>query len=1053
MDAKSTKRGHEHDLSFCPAKGAKNAEQAKEEAAILALLHLTPKIPHDRKLPEPYKTIFLNAIEHQRQQQNDQRSSVQNNSTLSIHNKTNSNVDHRSLNDNQDLVMDRKFVSLAEKKRYDQQRKVEQRAKIAKREALQEANKPHKVLMSQNIRKSIQLLLKSSSQPLDDVEDFEDLVYIENSVKNELEKRLLEDGFASKQTKMAISYLNIQQKIKHKKGEQLEELNVAVAYEKSLQWLCVHMDEKDLPERFNPKGKNLDVIANTTKNGNDCSIHPETIEIRKLLGMRKDEAVFIIQRAKEHNAHSSEKELLPIILVEFWNCICKVAKKEQMCDKSLKAFQSQASEIPKEVLESNLEQLNDEIEALQAIFADTCNIVHDNKEVGGLVQITIPLEVEENESTKSNSKPVLEIHLHNGYYPTYHPSKVFIKNAWTTTSQSAGFGTILHIKLIEFLASLSTDVPMVYEIFGFVTDLLEQKDDRMSSLTSPLLSYFEIGRTVKGNEKTTKNIRTIKKTKQNSTRRFRPRARSSFWSNLPRDTPPAVSFPTISKSMENARKSLPANAAREEFYEVLKKAQENNRVLLLTGETGCGKTTQIPQFILEKYPSESKIVIAQPRRLAATGVAGRVAAERGENTPGSKSVGYVVRGDTAMCDHTRLMFCTTGVLLRQLQVENALKCITHIVVDEVHERHLDSDILLGILKKALPNNPHLTIVLMSATMDADRFAAYWGKNTPRIHIPGFTYPVQDFNLKDVLSLTGYIPPKKGKKKSSAPFQNPADDDQTINSEPQTNLEDLVQRVQENIIDFKLIAALVKELVENKAYDDDGAILVFLPGAPEIGKAEQAIRRANRNARMLILPLHGGLQPKDQKLVFDKPNLGTTKVVLATNVAETSITIPDVTIVIDTCREKQSSYDPVNRMPMLVERFASRDSLKQRRGRAGRVRPGTCYKLISKKTLDKLAQHGEPEIRRCALDQTLLSLLFLGVENGSGSFLQHLLDPPSRKSIDAALFSLKKIGAIVKSAKANEFILTPLGMHLAGIPAPPPIGKRKYTTAFYILKSC
>jgi ATP-dependent RNA helicase DHX57 len=156
--------------------------------------------------------------------------------------------------------------------------------------------------------------------------------------------------------------------------------------------------------------------------------------------------------------------------------------------------------------------------------------------------------------------------------------------------------------------------------------------------------------------------------------------------------------------------------------------------------------------------------------------------------------------------------------------------------------------------------------------------------------------------------------------------------------------------------------------------------------------------------------------------------------------ETSVTIPDCTIVIDGAREKQSSYDPTNRMPLLVEHFASKASLKQRRGRAGRVREGTCYKLISRATYGKLRDHGEPEIQRCALDQTLLSLLFLGVERGSGTFMRTLLDPPSKESLQAAAFSLLKIGAVEPDGQAGDLRLTPMGVHLAGIPAPPMVGK-------------
>jgi HrpA-like RNA helicase len=142
------------------------------------------------------------------------------------------------------------------------------------------------------------------------------------------------------------------------------------------------------------------------------------------------------------------------------------------------------------------------------------------------------------------------------------------------------------------------------------------------------------------------------------------------------------------------------------------------------------------------------------------------------------------------------------------------------------------------------------------------------------------------------------------------------------------------------------------------------------------------------------------------------------------------------------REKQSSYDPANRMPLLVDQFASKASLQQRRGRAGRVRPGTCYKIITKETLKSLKDHSDPEIRRVALDQTLLQLMFLGVESGTGDFMKTLLDPPSKESLNAAIFSLLKLGALEGGTGEEEMLLSPLGMHLAGIPAPPVIGKCK-----------
>lgn len=453
------------------------------------------------------------------------------------------------------------------------------------------------------------------------------------------------------------------------------------------------------------------------------------------------------------------------------------------------------------------------------------------------------------------------------------------------------------------------------------------------------------------------------------------------------------------------------------------------------------------QFILEENPREAKIVVAQPRRLAATGVASRVAAERGEEKPGVASVGYVVRGDSAVCAKSRLVFCTTGVLLRQLQNDKPLDCITHIVVDEVHERHLDSDVLLGLLRQMLPDNPHLRVILMSATLDADRFASYWKGDTPRMHIPGRTFPVTDFMLEHVLSITGYIPRRR-----KCVQQDPAVDDDFDESDgeaketPDAGMiqsSELLKRVDETDIDYDLLATLVQYLVEHSDQASDGSILVFLPGAPEIAKATDKIRRMASHLPLLLLPLHGGLQPREQNRVFDKADAGFVKVILSTNIAETSITIPDCTIVIDTAREKQSSYDPENRMPLLIECFASRASLKQRRGRAGRVQEGTCYKLISTKTLKHISEHGEPEIKRCALEQSLLSLMYIGVENGSGSFFNTLIDPPNKDSLGAAVMCLQRMGAVRNGAVGSQLSLTPLGVHLAGIPAHPSIGKSTF----------
>lgn len=250
-------------------------------------------------------------------------------------------------------------------------------------------------------------------------------------------------------------------------------------------------------------------------------------------------------------------------------------------------------------------------------------------------------------------------------------------------------------------------------------------------------------------------------------------------------------------------------------------------------------------------------------------------------------------------------------------------------------------------------------------MEAEKFATYYGESTPRMHIPGFTYPITDNGLEDVLQLTGYIPRQRGKSKkrgsiiksrsqsswddserseheNDVPDKHDgvlADEDVSTKNEiervTRIPVADVLKRMAEDEIDYDLIAVLIRHLIQTK--EDDGSILVFLPGAPEISFAAEIVKKVTKGMLIELLPLHGGLQPNEQNLVFRKAAAGFTKVILSTNVAETSITIPDCTCVIDSCREKQSSYDPVNRMPLLVERFASADSLKQRRGRAGRIR--------------------------------------------------------------------------------------------------------------------
>jgi hypothetical protein len=775
------------------------------------------------------------------------------------------------------------------------------------------ANKDAQVFMSAQIRKQIESFLRGdadeelmkalalegdgSDEGLDNDDDDDD--DDDDIVKIYVVERLSHEGFSKSQAK--TSYIatlkNPSPALQNARSD--EDQFMDKVYEECLQWLCVHLNEDQLPEGFDPRGRTLDVLLPAKKSSkNDTkekvTVPKEVKDLAQTYGLSIPEATLL--SASSNNNSLDTRSLL-------WKALLAAADMNDDTDDN--------NNLSSEEIEFNEQIVKDEIEVLQSMFVMDEDFTM--KSDGKMVELCINLPSMDDPESVEKMK-VLHILYEQGRYPHVYP-QVFVTGNW-----KEGSGTSTHINLTKFLSTLSKDEPMVFELYGEVQQLLDGNDTVEAVTESMLIPHLEGGKeylannapkqsTKKTNTKADKSSLFQKKT---ASMHRRPREKSFFWSKKPKQTPSATAFPKISTLMENTRKRLPAAKARSEFLSVMKKAEENNGVILVTGETGCGKTTQIPQFILEEAPNEAKIVIAQPRRLAATGVADRVAKERGEEKAGVGSVGYVVRGDVAMCNNTRLMFCTTGVLLRQLQSEGALDCITHIVIDEVHERHLDTDVLLGILKESRP--PHLRVVLMSATMDADRFAGFWGPSTPRMHIPGFTHPVRDFMLEDVLSITGYVPPKNGKKKSRFGYkghtkkQSPwADsehsDNENDNEDPVVvekgpskysasnprplpmPAEELVKRVG-NDVDYDIIAILVRNLIETKDANDDGSILVFLPGAPEIAKAQETILKLTKGASMTLLPLHGGLQPKEQQRVFQKSNYGTTKVILSTNVAET-----------------------------------------------------------------------------------------------------------------------------------------------------------------------
>jgi ATP-dependent RNA helicase DHX57 len=476
------------------------------------------------------------------------------------------------------------------------------------------------------------------------------------------------------------------------------------------------------------------------------------------------------------------------------------------------------------------------------------------------------------------------------------------------------------------------------------------------------------------------------------------------------------------QKMMSARRSLPAWRLRDDIVRTI----NNCQVTIISGETGSGKSTQSVQFILDdliqrQLGAAANIVCTQPRRISALGLADRVADERCSQV--GEEIGYTIRGESKQKPGvTKITFVTTGVLLRRLQTSGgkaedvvaALADVSHVVVDEVHERSLDTDFLLVLLRQILRTRKDLKVILMSATLDAAVFEAYFRDVGPVgcVEIEGRTHPVTDYYVDDVVHFTGFNGSAMG-------------DDGDAN-------EKLISANLRSIgfgINYDLIAETVRH-IDRQLGSKDGGILIFLPGTMEIDRTLQALRQFTN---LHALPLHASLLPADQKRVFPPAPPGKRKVIAATNVAETSITIEDIVAVIDTGRVKETSYDPQNNMVRLTETWASRAACKQRRGRAGRVRAGDCYKLYTRNAEAKMMERPDPEIRRVPLEQMCLSIKAMGVQDVA-NFLASALTPPDSTAIEGAVRLLTQMGAIAD----NE--LTALGRHMSMIPADLRLGK-------------
>lgn len=433
-------------------------------------------------------------------------------------------------------------------------------------------------------------------------------------------------------------------------------------------------------------------------------------------------------------------------------------------------------------------------------------------------------------------------------------------------------------------------------------------------------------------------------------------------------------------------KKLPVYEQKERILETLK----SNQVIVVQSPTGSGKTTQLPVILYEAgYSQGGMIAVTQPRRIAALSVSEFIAKQLHTTYPGL--VGYKMRFEDKTDQSTKIKIMTDGILLQELKLDPWLSKYSVIMVDEAHERSLNIDFVLGLLKRILAERKEFKVIVSSATMNAEAFSEYFD-SCPIVTIDTITYPVAMI----------YDPP-------------------VISAGTSTDAASTAL--------IEKICNTVERILDNK---EKGGILIFLPGEKIIKDCMIALNHSSFAKKIFTLPLYGRLPKDEQENVFKKPPAGRKKIILSTNIAETSVTIADITTVIDSGLAKMNFYNPRTFTSSLTETTVSKASCNQRRGRAGRTCEGTCYRLYTRKDFDTRQMYTTEEIYRTDLSEVVLQMADLGIKDFYGF---DFISPPGREGIIGAVDTLNMLGAL-----SPDNTLSSIGKLMAAFPLEPRISR-------------